>query len=191
MNKDTLRALENRCGSVCELTGISEDLTPFLVAPKTDETTENMVMIATSHLSQVKEETPIKPEDWRGLNESIWSEFPAVQVMAYRLLHRLKEEAWARDILEMVFLDEETLLWAQSDLPDANAQPHLDSNGHPLAAGDSVVLIKDLDVKGANFTAKRGTPVRNITLVHDNHEHIEGKVNGQRIVILTKFVKKT
>jgi len=53
-----------------------------------------------------------------------------------------------------------------------------------------VVLIKDLKVKGAGFTAKRGTAVRNISLVHDNAEHIEGKINGQKIVILTQYVKK-
>jgi protein PhnA len=47
-----------------------------------------------------------------------------------------------------------------------------------------------LDVKGANFTAKRGTAVRNIRLVHDNPEQIEGKINGQGIVILTQYVKK-
>jgi protein PhnA len=40
------------------------------------------------------------------------------------------------------------------------------------------------------LVAKRGTAVRNITLVHDNAEQIEGKVEGQRIVILTQFVKK-
>jgi protein PhnA len=52
-------------------------------------------------------------------------------------------------------------------------------------------LIKDLAVKGAGFTAKRGTTVRNISLVPDNEEHIEGRVNGQQIVILTKFIKKS
>lgn len=51
-------------------------------------------------------------------------------------------------------------------------------------------MIKDLDVKGTSFTAKRGTLVRNISLDMDNHEHIEGRVNGTRIVILTKYVKK-
>jgi protein PhnA len=54
-----------------------------------------------------------------------------------------------------------------------------------------VTLTKDLTVKGANFTAKRGTAVRNISLVFDNEGQIEGRVNGQRIVILTKFVKKS
>ena len=60
-----------------------------------------------------------------------------------------------------------------------------------LQAGDTITLIKDLNVKGASFTAKRGTAVRNISLVHDNPEHIEGRVEGQQIVILTKFVKKS
>jgi protein PhnA len=53
-----------------------------------------------------------------------------------------------------------------------------------------VVLIKDLNVKGVGFTAKRGTAVHRITLVPDNDAHIEGRVEGQRIVILTEFVKK-
>jgi protein PhnA len=56
-------------------------------------------------------------------------------------------------------------------------------------SGDNVTLIKDLDVKGGNFTAKRGTPVRNISLT-DNPEHIEGRVNGVRIVLLTCYLKK-
>ena len=52
-------------------------------------------------------------------------------------------------------------------------------------------LIQKLNVKGANFTAKRGTTVRGISLVADNAEQLEGKVNGQQIVILTKFVNKS
>ena len=51
-------------------------------------------------------------------------------------------------------------------------------------------LIKDLDVKGSTLNAKIGTAVRNIRLVHNNTEQIEGKIDGQQIVILTKFVKK-
>ena len=66
-----------------------------------------------------------------------------------------------------------------------------DANGNILKDGDNVTVIKDLKVKGANFTAKRGTAVRRISLVADNAGHIEGKVNGQRIVILTQFVKKS
>jgi protein PhnA len=67
---------------------------------------------------------------------------------------------------------------------------HFDSNRMRLEHGDTVVLVKDLVVKGAGFTAKRGVAVRNISLVPDNALHIEGKVEGQRIVILTEFVKR-
>jgi len=67
---------------------------------------------------------------------------------------------------------------------------HRDSNGVPLVQGDTVVLTRDLPVKGAGFIAKRGTAVRGISLVADNPAHIEGRVEGQRIVILTGFVRK-
>ncbi|WP_024954493.1 zinc ribbon domain-containing protein YjdM [Sulfurospirillum arcachonense] len=67
---------------------------------------------------------------------------------------------------------------------------HKDSNGVVLSAGDTVTIIKDLDVKGAGFTAKRGTAVRNISLT-SNPEQIEGRVNGVKIVLLTCFLKKS
>jgi len=91
-------------------------------------------------------------------------------------------------------LDEELLTWAQAMDEGEDTEitiKHVDSNGAILESGDTVTLIKDLVVKGANFTAKRGTAVRGISLVSNNAEHIEGRVSGQRIVILTKFVKKS
>jgi protein PhnA len=94
----------------------------------------------------------------------------------------------------MLYLDDDTLAWAKAtgeDKDDDDTLKHVDSNGAVLSAGDTVTLIKDLNVKGANFTAKRGTAVRNISLSPDNAEHIEGRVNGQQIVILTQFVKKS
>lgn len=127
---------------------------------------------------------------WRCLNDAMWSEVDAVKVIAYRMLHQLKGEGWPMDLLDMIYLDEDVLSWAKEGVADENAVKHVDSNGAVLENGDSVVLIKDLKVKGGGFTAKRGTAVRNITLVHDNPEHIEGKVEGQRIVILTQYVKK-
>ncbi|RME14184.1 MAG: PhnA protein [Alphaproteobacteria bacterium] len=127
------------------------------------------------------------PAHWRGLATAIWDENPAAQVLAVRMLGRLSDEGWARDLADQVYLDDETRAWAEN-VPAATQ--HKDSNGAPLNAGDTVVLIKDLPVKGAGFTAKRGTAVRGISLVADNPEQIEGRVEGQRIVILTKFVKK-
>jgi protein PhnA len=67
---------------------------------------------------------------------------------------------------------------------------HKDANGHQLQNGDTVVLTKSLDVKGSSLNAKMGTVVKNIRLVPDNTEQIEGKIEGQLIVILTKFVRK-
>ena len=92
----------------------------------------------------------------------------------------------------MLFLDQETQAWAEEGIATASedAIVHRDCNGVVLAAGDSVTLTKDLNVKGSSLTAKRGTPVRNIRLVQDNAEQIEGRVEGQQIVILTQFVKK-
>jgi protein PhnA len=88
----------------------------------------------------------------------------------------------------MLYLDDELREWAEYQ--EVIAAKHVDSLGTELSHGDGVVLIKDLDVKGGGFTAKRGTAVKGIRLVENNHEHIEGRVSGQKIVILTKFVKK-
>jgi protein PhnA len=51
-------------------------------------------------------------------------------------------------------------------------------------------LIKTLDVKGSSISAKVGTVVKNIRLVADNVEQIEGRVDSQLIVILTKYLRK-
>jgi protein PhnA len=136
------------------------------------------------------------PEDgphWRCLSDAVWSAEAAVQVLAWRLLHRI-DAVWARDLLEIVYLEPEVRVWAEAGM-GGGEQPldiiHRDSNGTVLAQGDTVYLIKDLTVKGAGFTAKRGTAVRGIALVADNAAQIEGRVEGQRIVILTEFVKKS
>lgn len=133
------------------------------------------------------------PQDaphWQCLNDAIWSTDATTQVIAWRLLNGL-EVHWARDLLDIAYLEPETLSWAEAGLAEASDIVHRDSNGAVLAQGDTVHLIKDLNVKGAGFTAKRGTAVRGISLVPDNAAQIEGRVEGQRIVILTEFVKKS
>lgn len=64
-----------------------------------------------------------------------------------------------------------------------------DSNGNLLNAGDSVVVIKTLKVKGLSTDIKSGTVVKNIRLTDDD-EQIEGKVNGTLLVLKTCFLKK-
>ena len=65
----------------------------------------------------------------------------------------------------------------------------IDSNGGVLSEGDSVKVIKDLKVKGASSTIKRGTVVKNIRLTEDPNE-IEGRANKMTIVLKTQFLKK-
>ncbi len=143
------------------------------------------VLICATCVDQIDGEPD--PNHWRGLASAMWSETPAIQVIAARMLNRLSDQPWAQDLADQMYLDDDTQAWA--DNVAAQSQ-HKDSNGVTLNAGDNVVLIKDLPVKGAGFTAKRGTAVRGISLVADNPNHIEGRVEGQRIVILTQFVKK-
>lgn len=65
-----------------------------------------------------------------------------------------------------------------------------DSNGNLLAEGDTVTLIKDLKVRGANATLKRGTVIKNIHLTADEEE-IEGRTDKVKgLVLKTCFVKK-
>lgn len=186
--------LLKRSNSKCELCLSSTDLSAYSVPPVAEVSADKSVMICKVCLDQVE---GIKPQDtnhWRCLNESMWSEYSVVQVMAWRMLKKLSGEDWARDLLDQLFLDEEIQNWAQVGMVEEshssdNVKPTKDSNGTILVDGDSVTLIKDLDVKGANFTAKRGTLVKNISLTI-NPEHIEGRVNGTQIVLLTCFLKK-
>ncbi len=180
----------DRSNGCCELCSSNEAVTIYQVEPLTSEST---IVACGKCIDQIKDATIMEPNHWRCLNDSMWSEVPAVQVIAWRMLNRLKAEGWPQDLLDMLYLEEDTLKWAKAtgeDISDDEKILHRDSNGAILENGDTVVLIKELDVKGATFSAKRGTAVRNIRLVHDNAEQIEGKIEGQSIVILTKFVKK-
>ena len=181
-------ALEQRSQNTCELCAKTEELRAYTIPPRTDESLENQLALCKTCDQLIQSDLTADINHWRCLNESMWNEALPVQVMAYRILNILETEDWAMELKNMMYLDEAALEWALHN--ETKGIIHLDSNGNKLSAGDSVTLIQDLNVKGANFTAKRGTAVRRIRLVHDNAEHIEGKVDGQQIVILTKYVKK-
>jgi protein PhnA len=188
-------ALQTRSGGVCELCTSSEALAPLAVAPKAGMAAEECALVCATCAEQIQGQADPDPHHWRCLNDSMWSELAPVQVLAWRMLKQLSTESWARDLFDMLYLEEDTKAWAEAGQMAQGEEDsevrHIDSNGSVLEAGDSVVLIKDLVVKGGGFTAKRGTAVRGIALVPDNPEHIEGRINGQKIVILTKFVKKS
>ena len=65
-----------------------------------------------------------------------------------------------------------------------------DNNGNELKDGDTVVVIKDLKVKGSSSGLKRGTVVKNIRLT-DNEDEIEGRTDKIKgLVLRTEFLKK-
>ena len=183
-------ALITRSESKCELCFREDILSAYTVSPRSDEHTDNQIVSCDLCLTQLQDMDNLDANHWRCLNESMWSQVPAVQVVVHRILSKLTDHAWAADLKSQLYLDEETTEWAEQGA-DKLAIVHKDSNGKVLSAGDTVTLIQDLNVKGASFTAKRGTAVRRIRLVQDNAEHIEGKIDGQQIVILTKYVKKS
>jgi len=189
----TEQALHTRSGSQCELCGSPEKLSLYEVPLDSNGNEDDSILTCSTCLAQLEDPATMDVHHWHCLSDSMWSTVPAVQVVIWRLLSQLHSEGWANDLLEMLYLEEATLAWARSTESNGeqSSANHVDSNGTPLAVGDTVTLIKDLKVKGANFTAKRGSVVRGISLVSDNPEHIEGRVSGQQIVILTKYVKKS
>ena len=182
--------LKQRANNECELCKSTEHLGIYTLPPSNSESMDASVWLCGTCKAQIETPETMDLNHWRCLNDSMWSEHLPVQILSWRLLNLIKQEGWPQDLLDMMYLDEEALVFAKAGLIDPNAPKHIDSNGNVLENGDSVVLIKDLDVKGSSITAKRGTVVRNIRLDRDNPEYIEGKVDGQQIVILTKYVKK-
>ena len=188
-----LKELQQRSNSKCELCGATENLNIYEVPPVSTGGIDGSLLACKTCFDQIENSENTDANHWRCLNDSMWNEHVAVQVVAWRMLSRLKAEDWPQDLLNMMYLDDEALVWAKATgegVDDSEKIIHRDSNGVILEAGDSVVLIKDLPVKGSSMVVKRGTAVRRISLDNDNAEYIEGKVDGQQIVIITKFVKK-
>jgi len=187
------RELNKRSGGQCELCAATENLKVYTVLPTQKGGIDESVFACAICVDQIENPDKVDLNHWRCLNDSMWSEQTAVQVIAWRMLSRMRAAGWPQELLDMMYLDEDTLAWAQATgegEDDENKVIHRDVNGVILATGDSVVLIKDLKVKGSSMVAKQGTSVRNIRLDHENAEYIEGRVDGQTIVIITQYVKK-
>ena len=186
-------ALMARANNQCELCKSENNLTVYEVPPHSDQREEDCILVCEKCNLQLTKKEELDNKHWACLNESMWSEVPAVQVVSWRMLNRLRNESWAADAIDLMFLDEPTLAWAKATGDHENSSDvelHRDCNGNILQDGDNVVLTKSLDVKGSNLNAKLGTVVKGIKLVADNVEQIEGKIEGQTIVILTKFLRK-
>ena len=187
------RELYKRADNKCELCGSEEHLQIHTLAPQKDETLKKSLVACKTCVDQIEDPETTDLNHWRCLNDSMWSEQDAVKVAAWRMLSRLRAEGWPQDLLDMMYLEDDVLEFAKAT-GEGEADPekliHRDVNGVVLQAGDSVVLIKDLKVKGSSMVAKQGTAVRNIRLDHENEKYIEGKVGPTLTVIITDYVKK-
>lgn len=185
----TAQTLINRSNNQCELCASTESLDVMNIG---DGSAEQSLYACETCRAQIANPENLDANHWRCLNDSMWSETPAVQVISYRLLQALGNQ----ELLDMMYLEEDLKAWAHSErinigsTSEAGIVVHRDSNGTILAQGDTVTLIKDLDVKGAGFTAKRGTIVKNIHLT-DDAKFIEGKINGTQIVLVAAYMKKS
>jgi len=161
--------------SVCDLCGSDVNVSEYQVKPKEDK-----VNLCETCLTQI-ESGNLDENHFNCLNDSMWSETPAVKVLSYRLLKKLGRN----DMLDMMYLEEDEQAWA-----DYEEEVLKDSNGNILKDGDSVTVIKDLEVKGAGKTVKRGTTVKNIRMC-DVAGHVSCKVDGiGSIYLKAEFLKK-
>jgi protein PhnA len=110
--------LARRAKSKCELTGAAGvPLRPYEVPPVAAEPGIDRTLLLSEACHEVLERPhKLAGRGWQCLAETVWSEMPAVQVVAWRLLDRLaKREDWAREVIEEVFLDPDVEAWAKSE----------------------------------------------------------------------------
>ena len=111
--KDLTRRARSKC-ELCETSGVP--LSVHEVAPAAKEPDiERCIFICEECATGIATGKHPQPQRWRCLGNTVWSEVPAIQVAAVRLLRELSTtESWASEILENVFLDEETEAWAST-----------------------------------------------------------------------------
>ncbi|MCR9591405.1 alkylphosphonate utilization protein [Vibrio alginolyticus] len=175
-----------RCESKCELCSSESQLTAYAVPPHGNVTVDTAIMVCDKCLGEIDEPKDIN--HWRCLNESMWSQVPAVQVTAWRQLTRLNTESWVQDALDMMYMEEEQMNWAMKGMSADDKT--VDCNGTELKKGDDVTVIKDLPVKGTNQVIKQGTVIRGISL-GDDPKLVSGKANGgQSMYVIAEYCRK-
>ena len=113
--KDLARRARSRC-ELCEVSGVS--LSAFEAPPVSAELDIGRCLLLCGRChEQAGNPKKFEPgEHWRCLTQTAWSEFPAVQVMAVRLLRRQADsQDWAREALEEIYLDPEIEAWASEE----------------------------------------------------------------------------
>ena len=109
--------LARRAKSKCELTGAAGvPLRPYEVPPVGEEPAlDRTLLISAECANMLEHPNRLAGRSWQCLAEAVWSDMPAVQVVAWRMLNELaKREGWAREVIDDVFLDPDVEAWARS-----------------------------------------------------------------------------
>lgn len=110
LGKDLARRAKSKC-ELCRTSGVplrSYELEPL----PTDPDIDNTLLLCETCLKWISKPNKSNLDHWRILNETVWSEIPAAQVMAVRILRHIgKDLPWANEYLENVFLEPEIEDW--------------------------------------------------------------------------------
>jgi len=101
-------ALNERSNGCCELCSATNDLSVYEVPPVKEPNSDKSVLVCPTCFSQIQKSEAMDNNHWRCLNDSMWSQIPAVQVTAFRMLTRLSKsgETWAQDLLDMMYMED-------------------------------------------------------------------------------------
>jgi len=167
-----------RANNKCELCESDTNLTVYEVYKSDDN--DGYALLCETCKNQI-ENQEFDENHFNCLNNAMWSEVPAVKILSYKIWKALGRS----DMTDMMYLSDEEMAVAEKV-----EEVVKDSNGNVLKAGDSVSVIKDLEVKGAGKTIKRGTVVKNIRMC-DVPGHVSCRVDGiGQVYLKTEFLKK-
>ena len=97
----------------CELCSSQKSLDVYDVPSSSDGSADQSILIC-----EVCKNFDVANENYfRCLSETMWTPIPLVQVMVWRQLNRLSDQAWARGLLEILYLEDDVLSWAKSEEP--------------------------------------------------------------------------
>ncbi len=109
-----LQELQDRSGNQCELCGAKDNLSIYEVPPISTGGVDGSLLGCATCIEQIEDADKTDANHWRCLNDSMWSEFRAVKVVAWRMLHRVKKAGWSQDLLDMLYLEDEELRFAEA-----------------------------------------------------------------------------
>src|SRR5947208_2994325 len=101
--------LAERNGKKCELCQSENNLKVYEVTAVSGSEEDSHILICAKCTAQIDKKEELNSEHWKCLTTSMWNEVPGVQIVAWRMLNRLKNESWAQEALDMMYLDDEKL----------------------------------------------------------------------------------